>query len=131
MKSIRTATLNFLIQHHGTTVDRVIAHALITYCLVREDRRRKAILTWLAGGYGLDEAEASQLGLPHLWVPIEESAGSVELIKLREGQAFEALCTLGILSTYYQPLILAFDQLEGLRGDEELTTHGATYFCAN
>lgn len=121
LRAIRSRTLTYLSQRHGTGIDRTIAHALITYCLVREERNRQKILAWLSGQGGLDEKDAANLGLPRDWVTVTDSVAQSEILREREAQAFRAITTLGILSTYYQPLILAFDQLEGLRGDEALT----------
>jgi hypothetical protein len=118
LRVIRNRTLKFLTEKHGMEIDRTIAHAMITYCLIREDRRRKNILCWLSGQGGLDATEVAELGLPADWgTPTGEPLSEQE----REEQAFRALKTLGILSGYYQPFILCFDQLEGLRGDAALT----------
>ena len=102
-------------------VDQRIAHVLITYCFVAREDRKRVLLTWLSG-QDVDEAEAKDLGLDTSWVKIDEtSCGGRRTQQQREEQALRAIRTIGILSTYYQPLILAFDQLEGLRDQERLS----------
>ena len=59
--------------------------------------------------------------MPSSWVDLEDTSSDTSIQKRREDRALRAIQTIGILSTYYQPLILAFDQLEGLRNEEVLT----------
>ncbi len=119
MESIRKRTLRYLQQSHPD-VDQKIAHVLITYCFVVREERKDVLLRWLSG-QDLDETEAKDLGLPASWVKIDETSSDTSTQQQREEQALRAIRTIGILSTYYQPLILAFDQLEGLRDQERLT----------
>ena len=93
---------------------------LITYCFVSREDRKRVLLTWLSG-QDVDEGEAKDLGLPTTWVNIDATSSESSTQQQREDQALRAIRTIGILSTYYQPLILAFDQLEGLRDHERLT----------
>ena len=81
---------------------------------------KRILLSWLAG-QDVDETEAKALGLPTSWVPFDETSTDASIQQQREEQALRAIRTIGILSTYYQPLILAFDQLEGLRDEHRLT----------
>ena len=101
-------------------MDQKIAHVLITYCFVSREDRKRVLLTWLSG-QDIDEAEAKDLGLPTSWVKFDESSSEAGAQQQREEIALRAIRTIGILSTYYQPLILAFDQLEGLREQKRLT----------
>jgi hypothetical protein len=119
MEKIRRRTLRFL-QSTQPDVDQKIAHVLITYCFVSREDRKRVLLTWLSG-QDVDEGEAKDLGLPTTWVNIDETSSEASTQQQREEQALRAIRTIGILSTYYQPLILAFDQLEGLRDQERLT----------
>ena len=119
MEYIRRRTLRFLQSNHPD-VDQQIARVLITYCFVSREDRKRVLLTWLSG-QDVDEAEAKDVGLPTTWVNIDESSSEASTQQQREEQALRAIRTIGILSTYYQPLILAFDQLEGLRDQERLT----------
>lgn len=119
MDRIRRRTLRFLQLSHPD-VDQKIAHVLITYCFVAREDRKRVLLTWLSG-QDVDEGEAKDLGLPSTWVNFDESSSEASTLQQREEQALRAIRTIGILSTYYQPLILAFDQLEGLRDQERLT----------
>lgn len=119
MDRIRRRTLRFLQSNHPD-VDQKIAHVLITYCFVSREDRKRVLLTWLSG-QDVDEGEAKDLGLPTTWVNIDETSSEASTQQQREEQALRAIRTIGILSAYYQPLILAFDQLEGLRDQERLT----------
>ncbi|MEW4529993.1 topoisomerase DNA-binding C4 zinc finger domain-containing protein [Maioricimonas sp. JC845] len=119
MERIRRLTLRSL-QHNHPDVDQTIARVLITYCFVASEERKRLLLAWLAGN-DVEESEAKQLGLPPSWVSVNESSSDVSTSQQREEQALRAIRTLGVLSTYYQPLILAFDQLEGLRDQPRLT----------
>jgi len=119
MDRIRKRTLRFLQVKHPD-VDQTIAHVLITYCFVVREDRKRVLLTWLSG-QDVDEGEAKDLGLPTSWVTLDETSTDVATQQQREEQALRAIRTVGILSTYYQPLILAFDQLEGLRNQHQLT----------
>jgi len=119
METIRRRTLRHL-QQSDPDVDQDIARALVMYCFVRSDDRKRVLLTWLSG-QDVGEDEAAALGLPPTWVPVDETSADSSTQQQREERALRAIRSLGILSTYYQPLILAFDQLEGLRGEERLT----------
>lgn len=116
---IRKRTLKYL-QFKHPDVDQTIARVLITYCFVVREDRKRVLLTWLAG-QDVDETEAKDLGLPPSWVTLDETSADASTQQQREEQALRAIRTVGILSTYYQPLILAFDQLEGLREQTRLT----------
>lgn len=119
MESIRRRTLRYL-QNHLPGVDQLIAHVLITYCFVQSQERKRRLLAWLSGT-DFDTDEAQELGVPESWVKIEDSFSEKSTTQQREEQALRAIRSIGILSTYYQPLILAFDQLEGLRDQEQMT----------
>ena len=119
LERIRRRTLRFL-QFNHPDVDQTIAHVLITYCFVVREDRKRVLLNWLAG-QDVEESEAKDLGLPSSWVTFDETSGDASTQQQREDQALRAIRTVGILSTYYQPLILAFDQLEGLRDQPRLT----------
>ena len=119
LERIRRRTLRFL-QSNQPDVDQTIAHVLITYCFVIREERKRVLLNWLAG-QDVDETEAKDLGLPPSWLTLDETSGDASTQQQREEQALRAIRTVGILSTYYQPLILAFDQLEGLREQPRLT----------
>jgi Cdc6-like AAA superfamily ATPase len=119
LRAIRRRTLRYLQVNHPD-VDQRIAHALIAYCFVSTLDRKRLLLTWLSGE-DIDETEAQTIGLPTNWVDLNETSTDVTIQQQREDQALKAIRTIGILSTHYQPLILAFDQLEGLRNEERLT----------
>jgi hypothetical protein len=119
MDKIRRRTLRYLMHKHPD-VDQRIAHVLITYCFVAREDRKRVLITWLSG-QDVDQSEAKDLGLETSWVKIDETSADVATQQQREEQALRAIRTIGILSTYYQPLILAFDQLEGLRDQQRLS----------
>jgi hypothetical protein len=107
-------------------VDQTIARALMNYCFLANDRDRRAMLTWLMGQQ-VDESTMRRLGVNPLWSePLDETASDIHIRQEREHQAIIAIRTIGDLSRYYhKPLILAFDQLEGLRGERRLTQRWA------
>jgi hypothetical protein len=119
MDRIRRRTLRFLQLQHPE-VDQTIAHALITYCFVVREDYKRILLTWLSG-QDVDDADAMRIGLPSTWVRIDETSSEVATQQRREEQALRAIRSIAILSTYYQPQVLAFDQLEGLRDEPRLT----------
>ena len=117
-KALCQSTRNYLRIHHPD-IDHEIGDALIKYCLV-DDNRKPALLSWLSG-LDLDEEEANDLKFPQSWASLETSVDNLDVHNKREVRAFKAIVTIATLSTHYQPLILAFDQLEGLRGQEAIT----------
>lgn len=117
LNALRNRTLRYLKTNHPE-VDGHVAHALITYCLSGDANRQRALLTWLSGQDVLDDM---QLGLPH-WGEADTDSNHQDVAGRREDMALKAIRSLAILSTYYQPLILAFDQLEGLRHQPEVLT---------
>ena len=119
MRTIRNRTLRYLQTQHPE-VDQQIAHVLITYCFVARENDKRVLLTWLSG-QDVDESEAKLLGLETSWFKIDETSGNGSTQQQREDQALRAIRTIGVLSIYHQPIILAFDQLEGLRDHERLT----------
>ena len=85
-----------------------IVKALIKYCSYSDIGRREMIRKWLTGN-ALSESECRRTGL-------ENRADTVGL----EAFAVEATRVLGKLSIEDEPLIVVFDQLEGLKYNEEL-----------
>ncbi|MGM0490657.1 MAG: hypothetical protein ACQESR_28350 [Planctomycetota bacterium] len=120
LRTIRNRTLRYLQLKHPE-VDQRIAHALLTYCLSADRSRRRAVLTWLSGR-DIDDREATSLGLPESWLEYDRAPSRMSIRQHREDQALRGIQTLGVLSIYHRPIILAFDQLEGLRGQCNLTT---------
>lgn len=122
---LRNKVLSHLRIYHPD-VDQTIARALMNYCFLANDRDRRAMLTWLMGQQ-IDESTMRRLGVTPLWSePLDETASDIHIRQERERQAIIAIRTIGDLSRYYhKPLILAFDQLEGLRGERRLTQRWA------
>jgi hypothetical protein len=118
---LRNKTLAYLRIHHPD-VDQTVARALINYCFLATERDRRATLTWLIG-QEIDETTVKRLGLGSLWPePLDEKDSDIYLRQERERLAIRAIQTVGDLARHYgKPLILAFDQLEGLRGETRLT----------
>nr|WP_320191515.1 hypothetical protein [uncultured Desulfobacter sp.] len=85
-----------------------IVKALIKYCSYSDIGRREIIRKWLTGSE-LSETELRRTGLEN----------RVDTMGL-EGFAVEAIRVLGKLSIEDEPLIVVFDQLEGLKYNEEL-----------
>lgn len=123
LELIRRRTLRYLRANHPD-VDQVIAQVLITYCLVAKEEHKRILINWLAG-VDVEENDARSLGLPPGWIAVTEESNETGVAQQREEIALRAIRTVGILAQHYQPLILAFDQLEGLRGEHELTSRWA------
>jgi Type IV secretory pathway, VirB4 components len=100
--------------------DQTIARVLVTYCLVAADNKKRILRSWLAG-HEIDETEANELGLSRTAVSDDGTLSLASLLQAREHFSMKCIQTLGELSTYHAPLILAFDQLEGLRHSPTLT----------
>lgn len=85
-----------------------IIRGLIKFCSYSDQNRRDMVQKWLSGNELLEE-ESLKIDLPN-W--------NDKLNK--EDFALEAMSTFGKLSIVDQPLILVFDQLEGLKNHQDL-----------
>jgi len=85
-----------------------ILKAFIKYCSYTDLSRREIIRRWLTGNE-LSGEEIRKTGLENP----DASTGTEEF-------AMEAMRVLGKLSTQDEPLVIVFDQLEGLKYNEEL-----------
>jgi hypothetical protein len=119
LRLLRNRTLRYLKARHPN-VDETVADILIKYCFVSREDHKRILLTWLSGQQ-VSETEAKALGLPPAWVPDQDGVSDQSLSQQREEHALRAIQSIGVLSTHYHPLILAFDQLEGLRNERRLT----------
>ncbi|MEA5580408.1 exonuclease domain-containing protein [Nodularia harveyana UHCC-0300] len=79
-----------------------IIKGMVKYCSYTDYRYRNITTRWLAGNVLTDE-EAETIGLPNWGEEISQEAFSLE-----------AISVLGKLSSLDEPLIIIFDQLEGL-----------------
>ncbi|MFM7675336.1 MAG: exonuclease domain-containing protein [Synechococcus sp.] len=89
-------------QHGAAGFSRQILQGLLRFCRYVEPRRRESCRRWLATG----EHEPVDRELEGLSAWNEE--------QLREEFSLQALRVIGLLCCLDQPLILVFDQLEGL-----------------
>ncbi|EIJ42028.1 DNA polymerase III epsilon subunit-like 3'-5' exonuclease [Beggiatoa alba B18LD] len=87
-----------------------IIQGLIKYCAYRDPHRRDLVKRWLAGA-SLETEELQLVGLPD-W---EEELNL-------EDFSLQAMIVFGRLSLIDEPLIIVFDQLEGLKDNETLLT---------
>lgn len=119
----RTATkfkpaLTFKIQNYlaerDPEIDLNIVEKLCSYCFYIEQTNKTAILSWLRG-QPLREQLAKLLGLEKTWWDTSYESMVEDSPQIREKPALRAIRTIGILTSYYRPLVLAFDQLEGLK----------------
>ncbi|WP_414549280.1 exonuclease domain-containing protein [Anabaena sp. CCY 0017] len=79
-----------------------IIKGMVKYCSYTDYKYKNITTRWLAGNVLTDE-EAETIGLPNWGEEISQEAFSLE-----------AISVLGKLSTLDEPLIIIFDQLEGL-----------------
>ncbi len=100
---IEVVLLRWWADHHGAAgFGRQILQGLLRFCRYIEPRRRESCRRWLATG----EHEPVDRELEGLSPWNEE--------QLREEFSLQALRVIGLLCCLDQPLILVFDQLEGL-----------------
>ena len=100
---IEVRLLRWWADHHSASgFSRQILQGLLRFCRYSEPRRRESCRRWLATG----EHEPVDLELEGLSPWNEE--------QLREEFSLQALRVIGLLCCLDQPLILVFDQLEGL-----------------
>lgn len=100
-------------------VQTEIVDALLKYVVTKDERHRGAILDWLAGQTVRDGI--GNLKLRDSWL-VEDLEASVASRRARRNElAFQAIRTVGFMSTMYHTMVLSFDQLEGLRQDDKLT----------
>ncbi len=107
-KSIEQKTLKYWEERFGLGgYSLMIIKGLIKFCSYSDENKREIIRRWLSG-----------IGVS------SELLKTVELEDLeeleREDFALEAIITFGKLSLNDEPLILVFDQLEGLKHDPQL-----------
>ena len=85
-----------------------IIKGLIKFCTYTELHKREWVKRWLAG-IELEPEELNKIGLDHWGETLDQ-----------EDFSLEAIAVFGKLSLVDEPLILVFDQLEGLKYQEEL-----------
>ncbi|MBU47844.1 MAG: hypothetical protein CL920_04030 [Deltaproteobacteria bacterium] len=97
-----------------------LAAALIKYYLYTDQQYKRAMFIWLKG-QPLPPSESEKYSLSKGWLEPPEEASERGVLQHKEEKALQGIRTIGVLSSYYHPLILACDQLEGLRNDEGMT----------
>ncbi|ALG67262.1 exonuclease domain-containing protein [Beggiatoa leptomitoformis] len=95
-------------QYSFAGIATAIIKGLIKYCSYKDTNRRELVKRWLAGAT-LEEEELKLIGLPN-W----DNELNLEDFSL------QAMIVFGRLSIIDEPLIIVFDQLEGLRENETL-----------
>ena len=88
-----------------------ILQGILKFCSYTDPRKRDTVRRWLAGSE-IPEADAQEIGLEN-WQ--DEMS--------REEFALEAIACFGKLSVLDEPLIIIFDQLEGLRDKPDILTN--------
>lgn len=122
MNYLRRITLTYF-QNKHPEIDQTIARALISYCFLTP-KNKQVLLSWLEG-QPVEEGTAKLLGIGEEWIQVAKEASCAGIRQQKEDQALRAISTIGILAGYYQPIVVAFDQLEGLRGEQRLTQRWA------
>lgn len=105
--------------HHAHSLHAHILRALINYVFYSDRIKRQEVFECL-NNFEVDEETAKNVGL-QAWKSFTEEATRNDVVSGREEWALEALRVVSTLGTYGLPLILAFDQLEGMRNRPELT----------
>jgi hypothetical protein len=106
--AIEKRTLEWWGSTHGWGIGAAVVRALVKYCSYPDFSRREIVRKWLIG-LELSKYEIRKTGLENR----DEKIST-------EDFALEAISVLGKLSIQDEPLILVFDQLEGLKYNEEL-----------
>ena len=107
-KLIEKITMEYWESRFGISdFSSIFVRGLIRYSYYKDINKKEIIKRWLSA-VEMDEERLQEVGLK-----------SIENID-KEEFALEAIITLGKLSLHDEPLILAFDQLEGLKYNEEL-----------
>lgn len=107
-RAIEKRTLEWWGSTHGWGIGAAVVRALVKYCSYPDFSRREIVRKWLIG-LELSKYEIRKTGLENR----DEKISTEEF-------ALEAITVLGKLSIQDEPLILVFDQLEGLKYNEEL-----------
>ncbi len=107
-RAIEKRTLEWWGSTHGWGVGAAVVRAFIKYCSYPDFSRREIVRKWLVG-LELSTYEIRKTGIENINKKINT-----------EEFALEAIAVLGKLSIQDQPLIVVFDQLEGLKYNEEL-----------
>ncbi len=106
---IERHTLLWWQKHHGfSDYAPDLIRGLIKFCRYSEVHKRESVRRWLAGHY-LSDDELVAIGLKN-W---QEQFN-------REDFALQAMMVFGKLSVINEPLIIIFDQLEGLKYNQTL-----------
>jgi len=107
-RAIEKRTLEWWGSTHGWGIGAAVVRAFVKYCSYPDFARREIVRKWLIG-LELSKYEIRQTELEN----INDKISSEEF-------ALEAISVLGKLSVQDEPLILVFDQLEGLKYNEDL-----------
>ncbi len=103
------------IGQHGNT----FLLALLNYVLYRARDRRVRIIEYLRN-FEVDDETCQSLGL-RPWTSVSDQSSNADICSAREEWALEGIRVISKLATHDKPLVLAFDQVEGLRNKLELT----------
>lgn len=114
---IREAFRDFHSPRNST--EDFFVQALFSYLVYQDKARRRAVYEYLTR-YEVDEQICSLLGMQP-WVNITEDSSNTDVVKRREDWALSGCRVVSELASYGAPLVLAFDQVEGMRDRLELT----------
>lgn len=98
-------------QNFAAGYSKDILQGIIRFCYYTDQNRKAKVRRWLAAG-GLSEEDAQDIGLTDWQEDMSKEEFSLEGIK-----------TFGKLSTLDEPLIVVYDQLEGLADKKDLLTN--------
>ncbi len=107
-RAIEKRTLEWWGSTHGWGTGAAVVRAFVKYCSYPDFSRREIVRKWLVG-LELSKYEIRKTGIENT----NEKINTEEF-------ALEAMSVLGKLSIQDEPLIIVFDQLEGLKYNEEL-----------
>lgn len=108
-RSIEKAMINWYRDSYGSDlVSLQLVKALVKYTFYVDEYRRDIVINYLSAKE-LDDEQLEKIGLE----PYDESFN-------KEVFALAAISLFGKLSIFDEPLVISFDQLEAMSGDDEL-----------
>lgn len=118
---IRNRLLEAFRHRHGTVGQHgnALLAALLNYVVYRARDRRVRVIEYLRN-FEVDDDTCNALGV-RPWTLVSDASSNADASSAREEWALDCIRVISKLATHDKPLVLAFDQVEGLRNKLELT----------
>ena len=104
----------------GDDIHKKFINGLFNLIAYRDQNKRALVAEWLTS-FEAESEELKELGLP-TWAGVDESTIGLDYTAKRENWALKGIRVISKLAAIAgKPLVLAFDQLEAMHGNPELT----------